>query len=332
MLRDNVSDGSPVLFLVIPCYNEESVLPVTSSLFRKKMLDLMRENKISEKSRILFVNDGSTDATWSLIQNLAKEDTVYMGISQSRNRGQQNALYAGLMESKDLCDIAVTMDCDGQDDIDAIGEMIAKYQEGYDVVYGVRNDRSTDGFFKKHTAESYYNLMKKMGADIVFNHSDYRLLSKRVLEVLEGYRESHLFLRGLIPQIGFSQAIVFYKRNERLAGKTHYSLKTMVKLGCDGIIGFSLRPIRLITIFGLMVVFLGLVMAVWLIGSLCFGWIRTGWLYVLCAVMVLGGCNLTALGIIGEYIGKTSLEVKHRPRYIISDRTESTTQHPSVGY
>jgi len=305
----------PVLYIVIPCYNEEAVLPITEPLFKGKIDELISLGKIDEESCVLFVNDGSSDSTWDLISSCAKNDTHVKGISLSRNRGHQNALLAGLMEAKDLSDITISIDCDGQDDINAMNEMVDRYLEGYDVVYGVRSKRETDTFFKRFTAESFYRLLNWMGAEVVFNHADYRLLSKRVLKEFAEYREVNLFLRGMIPLVGFRSTSVYYERNERLAGESHYPLKKMLGLAFDGITSLSIRPIRMITGIGVLtcvLTFIGLIIALIKGNSL---WIGT------CLICLLLGITITAVGVVGEYVGKTYMETKHRPRYIIAERT-----------
>ncbi|MGN0332258.1 MAG: glycosyltransferase family 2 protein [Lachnospiraceae bacterium] len=312
--------NATVLYLIIPCYNEEAVLPITSRMFLDKIDCLIAQGVISDKSRIMFVNDGSKDTTWSLIKKLSEEDKHFIGISQSRNRGHQNAVLAGLMEAKKFCDITVSIDCDGQDDLNAIDEMIAAYYDGNDVVYGVRNDRGTDSAFKRITAETFYKLMNWMGVESIYNHADYRLLSKRVLDALEGYKEVNLFLRGLIPLVGFESTIVYYKREKRIAGETHYPLKKMLALAVNGITSLSVKPIRIITCFGFMVSLLSFMAIIWSIICFFMGKTVMGWASTMCVVCFMGGVQLLSLGVIGEYVGKIYMEVKARPRYIISER------------
>lgn len=240
----------PVLYIVIPCYNEEKVLPITCELFLKKIITLVKKNKIDNNSRILFVNDGSKDRTWEIICELAKKDEHYMGISQSRNRGHQNAVLAGLMEAKDKCDITISIDCDGQDDINAMDEMVDQYLDGSEIVYGVRSKRDTDTFFKRFTAEGFYKLMNLMGAEVVFNHADYRLVSSRVLKEFANFEEVNIFLRGMFPLVGFKSTSVYYERHERIAGESHYPLSKMLALAFDGITSLSIKPIRMITGLG----------------------------------------------------------------------------------
>ncbi|MBS5322893.1 MAG: glycosyltransferase family 2 protein [Lachnospiraceae bacterium] len=312
----------PRLYIIIPCYNEEKVLPITAPMFLKKIEQLTEMREISEDSRILFVNDGSKDDTWSLIKKLSVEDCHYIGISQSRNRGHQNAVLAGLMEAKDVADITISIDCDGQDDINAMDEMIQAYKNGAEVVYGVRSKRDTDTFFKRFTAESFYRLMNWMGAEVVFNHADYRLISSRVLQEFAGFKEVNIFLRGMVPLVGFNSTSVYYERHERIAGESHYPLKKMLALAFDGITSLSVKPIRLITGFGAGISILGFIAMIWAITMEIAGNTVTGWASMVCIVCFLGGIQLLSLGIIGEYIGKIYMETKARPRYIISERTE----------
>lgn len=311
----------PVLYIVIPCYNEQEVLPITAPMFLKKLTQLRDDGLISGDSRIMFVNDGSSDGTWELIRALSEENEHYIGISQSRNRGHQNALLAGLMEAKDRCDISISIDCDGQDDINAMDKMVAEYLGGCDVVYGVRSSRETDSFFKRTTAQGFYKLLSKMGAEVVYNHADYRLLSARVLRELANFREVNLFLRGMVPLVGFKSTCVEYARAERLAGESKYPLKKMLALAADGITSLSVKPLRLITSFGVFVAVLSFIGVIWAIVSALYGATVAGWASTTCIVCFVSGVQLTCLGIIGEYIGKIYLETKGRPRYIISERT-----------
>ncbi len=314
---------TPILYIVIPCYNEQAVLPVTAPQFLDKLNQLAAAGKISDESRILFVNDGSRDGTWDIIKELAGRDRHYVGISQSRNRGHQNAVLAGLMEARELCDITISIDCDGQDDINAMDEMVEAYLNGYDVVYGVRSSRKTDSFFKRFTAQSFYRLLSSMGAEVVYNHADYRLLSSRVLKEFANFREVNLFLRGLIPLVGFQSTAVSYSRAERIAGESHYPLKKMLGLAVDGITSLSVKPLRLITGFGILVALISFIGCLWaLITAIC-GKAVAGWASMTCIVCFVSGVQLISLGIIGEYIGKIYLETKARPRYIISERTEN---------
>ena len=311
----------PVLYIVIPCYNEEKVLPITCELFLKKIITLVKKNKIDNNSRILFVNDGSKDRTWEIICELAKKDEHYMGISQSRNRGHQNAVLAGLMEAKDKCDITISIDCDGQDDITAMERMVDEYLAGAEVVYGVRSKGDTDTFFKRFTAESFYKLLDKMGVETVYNHADYRLISARVLQEFADFHEVNIFLRGMVPLVGYKNATVYYERHERIAGESHYPLSKMLALAFDGITSLSVRPISIITGTGCIVSLIGFIGIIWAIITAIMGNTVAGWASIVCIVCFLGGIQLLSLGVIGEYIGKIYLESKHRPRYIISDKT-----------
>ena len=313
---------APVLYIVIPCYNEEEVLPVTAPQFLKKIDDLSRAGKISGESRVLFVDDGSKDKTWQIISGLAASDRRYAGIRQSRNRGHQNAVLAGLMEAKEQCDITISIDCDGQDDINAMDEMVDAYLNGCEIVYGVRSKRDTDTFFKRFTAEAYYRLLSGMGVDVVFNHADYRLVSAKVLKEFANFKEVNLFLRGMFPLVGFKSTSVYYERHERLAGRSHYPLKKMLGLAFDGITSLSIRPIRLITLFGIIVSLLSFIAIIWIIIAALSGSTVEGWASTACIVCFMGGIQALFLGVIGEYIGKIYLETKARPRYIISERTQ----------
>ncbi len=312
---------TPRLFIVIPCYNEQEVLPLTAPMFLEKLRSLTAAGKISEDSRVLFVNDGSRDKTWELISDFAKQDEHFIGISQSRNRGHQNAVLAGLMEARDKCDITISIDCDGQDDINAMDEMVDAYAEGCEVVYGVRSSRETDSFFKRFTAQSFYKFLASMGAEVVYNHADYRLISARVLNEFANFKEVNLFLRGMIPLVGFKSTSVSYARAERMAGESHYPLKKMIALAVDGITSLSVKPLRLIMGFGVFVAFVSFIGVIWaLITQLC-GRAVTGWASMTCIVCFVSGVQLICMGIIGEYIGKIYMETKQRPRYIISQRT-----------
>ena len=311
----------PILYIVIPCYNEEKVLPITSGMFLEKINTLAAAGKISPESRVLFVNDGSKDSTWNIITELAAKDEHYIGISQSRNRGHQNTVLAGLLEAKDKCDITISIDCDGQDDINAMDEMVDAYRDGCEVVYGVRSRRDTDTFFKRFTAEGFYHLMNFLGADIVFNHADYRLISSRVLQEFANFKEVNIFLRGMVPLVGFKSTSVYYERHERLAGESHYPLKKMLALAFDGITSLSVKPIRFITGLGLIFSVLSFIGVLWAIVASILGRTVVGWASTMCIVCFMGGIQLLCLGVIGEYIGKIYLETKARPRYIISERT-----------
>ena len=311
----------PILYIVIPCYNEEDVLPITAPMFLDKIKELVGLDKIDDKSRVMFVNDGSKDKTWEIIKELAKKDEHFVGITQSRNRGHQNAVLAGLMEAKELCDITISIDCDGQDDINAMNEMVDAYLDGCEIVYGVRNKRDTDTFFKRFTAESFYKLLNSMGAEVVFNHADYRLVSSRVLNEFANYKEVNIFLRGMFPLVGFKSTSVYYARNERIAGESHYPLSKMLSLAFDGITSLSIKPIRMITSCGVFVAFISLILIIYSIVRLIMGATVSGWTSMMVAICFLGGIQLISLGVIGEYVGKTYMETKQRPRYIISERT-----------
>ena len=310
----------PILWLVIPCYNEEKVLPITAPLFNDVINGLINNNKISEESKILFINDGSSDNTWNIIKELSNANKHFIGISQSRNRGHQNAVLAGLMEAKDVCDITISIDCDGQDDLNAIYEMVDEYLNGVEIVYGVRKKRTTDTFFKRFTAEAFYHLLEMFGVEIVFNHADYRLISSRVLQEFANYKEVNLFLRGMIPLVGFKSSKVYYDRAERIAGESHYPLSKMLQLAINGITSLSIKPIRLIFTLGMIMSTIGGIGLLYvLIASILKNVV--GILPIIWTIFLVGGINLVAIGIIGEYIGKIYMETKQRPRYIISERT-----------
>ena len=312
----------PVLYIVIPCYNEEAVLPITAPQFLGKLNSLIEKEKISPESRIMFVNDGSKDQTWTIIKSLARQDRHFVGISQSRNRGHQNAVLAGLMESMEKCDITISIDCDGQDDLNAMDAMVEAYLDGNEVVYGVRSSRETDTFFKRFTAQSFYKLMRGMGAEVVYNHADYRLISRRVLKEFAQFKEVNLFLRGMVPLVGFQSTTVEYERHERLAGESKYPLRKMISLALNGITSLSVQPLRLITGFGVVVAVLSFVGVIWALVSALLGRTVSGWASMTCIICFVSGVQLISLGIIGEYIGKIYMETKERPRYIISERTE----------
>ena len=312
---------TPRLYIIIPCYNEQAVLPITAPMFLDKLNSLAAAGKISGDSRILFVNDGSKDETWNIIKDLSRQDEHYIGICQSRNRGHQNAVLAGLMEAKDRCDITISIDCDGQDDINAMDAMVDAYLDGCDVVYGVRSSRETDTFFKRFTAQSFYKFLAAMGAEVVYNHADYRLISARVLKEFANFKEVNLFLRGLVPLVGFKSTSVTYSRAERIAGESHYPLKKMIALAVDGITSLSVKPLQMIMGFGLFVAVISFIGCLWaLITALC-GHPASGWASMTCIICFVSGVQLICLGVIGEYIGKIYLETKQRPRYIISERT-----------
>ena len=311
-----------ILYIVIPCYNEEKVLPITHKMFLDELNELIKKEKISADSKIVFVDDGSRDETWKIICDLSEQHGSIEGIQQSRNRGHQNAVLMGMLDSRDKCDICITIDCDGQDDITAIEQMVDKYHEGYEVVYGVRDNRDTDTLFKKYTAQGFYTLLKKMGVDVVYNHADYRLMSKSALDGLSQFKEVNLFLRGLIPLVGFKNTSVYYKRNERLAGESHYPLKKMLAFAIDGITSLSTTPLSIITFLGLLISFLSFCFIIWVCIGYFSGSTMSGWASLVSVICLLCGFQLTSIGIIGEYIGKIYMEVKGRPRYIISNRTD----------
>ncbi len=311
----------PVLYVVIPCYNEEKVLPVTSGLFFEKIHALVKAEKISPESRVLFVNDGSKDETWPIIRKLSEENECCEGICLSRNRGHQNALLAGLMTARCYADVTISIDCDGQDDINAMDEMIDHYHKGMDVVYGVRSKRDTDTWFKRTTAESFYKLMNALGAQTVYNHADYRLMSRRALDGLAQFKEVNLFLRGLVPLVGYPSSIVTYERAERMAGESHYPLKKMLSFAFDGITSLSVKPIRLITALGFFISFVSILAILWVFGTKLFGQTVSGWSSMVSAIFFMGGVQLLCLGVIGEYIGKIYNETKARPRFLISEST-----------
>ena len=311
----------PVLYIVIPCYNEQEVLPITSGITGDVLADLIAKQKVSPESRILFVNDGSRDRTWEIIEDLASRDERVKGISLSRNRGHQNALLAGLMEAADRCDITISIDCDGQDDPAAMERMIEEYAKGAEIVYGVRNSREADTRFKRVTARSFYRLLNAMGVQAVYDHADYRLLSSRVLKELAEFKEVNIFLRGMIPLVGFQSTCVSYDRKERLAGKSHYPLRKMLALAVDGITGLSVKPIRLITVFGCFVALLSFLGILWSVITFFLGKTVAGWASLVSIFCFISGIQLLSLGVIGEYIGKIYLETKARPRYIVEKRT-----------
>ena len=317
--------NKPVLYIIIPCYNEEKVLPITAPLFKQEIMKLINRNIISVKSKIMFVNDGSKDQTWNILCELAKKDYCFLGISQSRNRGHQNAVLAGLMESKDQCDITISIDCDGQDDINAMDSMVEEYLKGNEIVYGVRSRRDTDTFFKRFTAESFYKLLNWMGVEVIYNHADYRLISSRVLQEFANYKEVNIFLRGMVPLVGFKSTIVYYERHERIAGESHYPLSKMLSLAFDGITSLSIKPIRMITGVGFVIAVLSFIGVLWSFVEYFIGETVNGWASMTSLICFIGGVQLLCLGILGEYIGKIYLEVKARPRYIISDRTYTKT-------
>lgn len=307
------------LYVVVPCYNEEDVLPETAKQLLAKIENLSGSGKISPDSRIVFVDDGSDDRTWELISMLHSENRFFRGIKLSRNRGHQNALLAGLFTVSSECDAVISLDADLQDDVNAIDEMIDKFNEGCDVVYGVRDSRETDTFFKKFTAEGFYKIIKCMGADIVFNHADYRLMSRRAIEGLLEFKEVNMFLRGIVPMIGYPSEKVYYKRRERFAGKSKYPLRKMIAFAWEGITSLSTKPIKLITILGLIIFIVSIIMLVYSLVRYFTGATETGWSSTFVSIWALGGLQLLAIGIIGEYIGKVYLESKERPKFIIEE-------------
>ena len=306
-----------ILYLVIPCYNEEEVLPITQKALKEKMDNLIKNKKISKDSKVMFVNDGSKDKTWELIEEYHKEDPLFVGVKLSRNKGHQNALLAGLMTAKKYADITISMDADLQDDINVIDKMIAENNAGSEIVYGVRSSRKKDSWFKRFTAESFYKLMHAMGVEVVFNHADCRLMSKRVLDELEHFEEANLFLRGLIPLLGFKTSIATYERNERAAGESKYPLKKMLSFAWDGITSFSVKPLKMITTLGFIMLFISVVMIIYTIIVKILGNTVDGWAFIMLSIWFIGGVQLVSVGLIGEYIGKIYNETKHRPRYII---------------
>ena len=307
------------LYIVIPCYNEEEVLEKTRVELKKKMDTLIQTKKIDKQSRVIFINDGSKDKTWELIQKFYEEDKLFGGINLSRNRGHQNALLAGLLTVKEDADIVISMDADLQDDIDAMDEMIEKRRNGADIVYGVRNSRKKDSFFKRTTAQGFYRVMRMLGVDVIYNHADYRLTSRRVLESLADYKEVNLFLRGIFPLIGFKSDIVYYERGERAAGESKYPLKKMLNFAWDGITSFSVKPIRLVLNVGILILILSFLMIFYSIIQKMLGNTVDGWTFIVCSLWLLGGIQMLSLGIIGEYIGKIYSEAKARPRYLVTD-------------
>ena len=312
---------NPILYIVIPCYNEEEVLPVTSGIFRDEIRDLIAKDKISSESRVLFVDDGSKDSTWQIITSLALEDPVFTGIRQSRNRGHQSSVLAGLMEAKDRADIVISIDCDGQDDVTAMEDMVDAYADGCDIVYGIRSNRASDTFFKRSSAQLYYKLLNAMGAEVVYNHADYRLTSSKVLQEFANFKEVNLYLRGMFPLVGFKSTSVYYERRERIAGSSHYSLAKMLGLAFDGITSLSIKPIRMIAVIGAIMSFLSFIGIIWAVVDRFMGNTVPGWASTVVIIFLTCGLQMLSLGVIGEYIGKIYMESKHRPRYIISEKT-----------
>ncbi len=312
----------PILYIVVPCYNEETVLPTTAPRFLEKINELCLYDRISEQSRVLFVDDGSSDGTWNIIKSLSLADEHYEGISLSRNCGHQNALLAGLMTAREKCDITISIDCDGQDDINAMNTMVDEYLNGCDVVYGIRKNREKDTRFKRVTAEGFYKLLNRLGVKTVYNHADYRLLSKKALDALSWFDEVNIYLRGMIPLVGFKSTAVYYDRQERVAGKSKYNLRKMISLALDGITSLTTKPIRIITLFGFLVAVISLVGIIWSVIVNLTGAAVSGWASTVSIICFLGGIQLISLGVIGEYVGKMYLETKHRPKYIVAETTK----------
>ena len=315
-----------VLYVVIPCYNEEEVIEETTRRLNDKMKSLIKQKIISRSSKVMYVNDGSKDNTWNIIKSISHDNNLFTGISLSRNKGHQNALLGGLMIAKKYADIVITMDADLQDDINAMDEMLEKYYAGNDIVYGVRSSRQKDSFFKRYTAESFYKLMKILGVDVIYNHADYRLASKRALQELENFKEVNLFLRGIFPLLGFKYDVVYYERNERFAGKSKYPLKKMLNFAWDGITSFSVKPLRIICTIGFSVLFASIIIMVYSLVRKILGHTVTGWTFLSISIWFIGGLQMISIGIIGEYIGKIYTETKHRPRFIISENLENTQE------
>ncbi len=316
------------LFIIVPCYCEEEVLPITADKLREKLTSLKTQGLVSGDSRVVFVNDGSTDNTWDIICDLHQnEPEIFSGIDLSRNCGHQNAVLAGLMTVRDICDMAITMDADLQDDVNAVDEMVKRFYEGNHVVYGVRSARKTDTFFKRFTAESFYKFMKAMGTEVVYNHADFRLMSARVINELAQYQEVNLFLRGLVPLIGFKSCNVYYERKTRAAGKSKYPLGKMLSFAVNGITSFSTKPLKLITGIGFFMFIMSLAAFVWAFVVKIIGHSELGWSSTMCSIWLIGGLQLLCLGIIGEYVGKIYSEVKHRPRFTVAEFLNKSDRH-----
>ena len=316
----------PILYVVIPCYNEEEVLPETTKRLKEKLTKLIKSKKISSSSKVMYVNDGSKDKTWEMIKEINKKEPIFTGVTLSRNRGHQNALLGGLMTAKEYADVVISMDADLQDDINAIDKMLEKYQSGCDIVYGVRSARKTDTWFKRVTAESFYKFMKILGVDVVYNHADYRLTSKRVLDEFANFKEVNLFLRGMFPLIGYKTDVVYYERNERFAGESKYPLKKMLNFAWDGITSFSVKPLRMICTIGFVILFVSIVIMLYSLIRKVTGNTVDGWTFLSISIWFIGGLQMISIGIIGEYIGKMYNETKARPRYIISENLEEKTR------
>ena len=318
------------LYIVVPCYNEQEVLPETSKRLKAKLEQLITAGKISEKSRVLFVNDGSKDRTWEIISALHQPSPLFCGVDLTRNRGHQNALLAGLMTAKDKADAVISMDADLQDDVEAVDQMVDKFLEGVDIVYGVRSSRTKDSFFKRTTAEGFYRVMNALGAETVFNHADYRLMSKRALEGLEQFREVNLFLRGIVPMIGYRADVVEYERGERFAGESKYPLKKMLSFAMEGVTSLSVKPLRMITGLGFLIFLVSLVMIVYNLARWAMGATVTGRASLACSLWALGGLILLAMGVVGEYVGKIYLETKGRPRFLIRQVLEDSDEEETA--
>ena len=310
------------LYVVIPCYNEEEVLLETTKQLKNKMKTLIKNKVISDKSRVMYVNDGSKDNTWNIIKDINKKENLFTGITLSRNRGHQNALLAGLMTAKNYADVVISMDADLQDDINAMDEMLKKYNDGCDIVYGVRSARKKDTWFKRVTAESFYKFMKVLGVDIVYNHADYRLTSKRVLDAFADFKEVNLFLRGMFPLVGYKSDVVYYERNERFAGESKYPLKKMLNFAWDGVTSFSVKPLRFICTIGFVIIFISICIMIYSLVRKLTGNTVDGWTFLSISIWFIGGLQMTSIGIIGEYVGKMYSETKQRPRYIIAENLE----------
>ena len=317
IFKNKKNEDLKKLYLVIPCYNEEEVLPITTEALKLKMNNLINNKKISKDSKVLYINDGSKDKTWELIEQIHEKDNMFCGIKLSRNRGHQNALLAGLMSAKKYADITISMDADLQDDINVIDKMLEEYNNGSEVVYGVRSSRKKDSFFKKFTAEGFYKFMKLMGVEIVFNHADCRLMSKVALDGLDEFSEVNLFLRGIVPQIGYKSSIAYYERNERAAGESKYPLKKMLKFAMEGITSFSVKPLKMITSMGFIMSIFSFIILIYALVVKLTGNAVSGWTFIIFSIWLVAGIQMLSLGIIGEYIGKIYQETKRRPKYII---------------
>lgn len=307
-----------ILYVVIPCYNEEEVLEETTKRLKNKFDELIKNKIISKESKVMYVNDGSKDNTWSLIEKFHSQEKYFTGICLSRNRGHQNALLAGLMTAKNYADVVISMDADLQDDIESMNQMLEKYYDGNDIVYGVRNSRKKDSWFKRVTAQGFYKFMYKMGVEVVYNHADYRLTSKKVLDVLESYKEVNLFLRGIFPLIGFSSSVVYYERQERFAGESKYPLKKMLSFAWDGITSFSIKPIKMVLNLGILIFVISIIVLIYCFIVKLLGNTVPGWTFTTCSIWLVAGLEMLSLGVIGEYVGKIYSETKQRPRFVIS--------------